>query len=120
VKLSSALPVAQATAGAIITARPEPVARLAAGRGRPAPSLVVRLLGSRMLVQGVVTAAVERRGRDIRTALRAGAMVDLAHAASMFGAAVWKPQYRRSALASGGAAGLSAGLGLMAAERFGH
>lgn len=52
--------------------------------------------------------------------LRSGAMVDLAHAASMFGAAVWKPQYRRSALASGGAAGLSAGLGLMAAERFGH
>lgn len=119
-KFTAALPAAQAIAGAIITTRPEPVARLASGGGRPAPALVVRLLGSRMLFQGLVTAVVVRKGRDVRTVLRAGAMVDLAHAASMFGAALWKPEYRRSALASGGAAGLSAGLGLMAAEGLGR
>jgi hypothetical protein len=73
-----------------------------------------------MVLQALVTAAAERRGRDVRTVLRLGAVVDLAHAASMFGAAVWKPEYRRSALASGSAAGLSAGAGLLAAERCGR
>ena len=118
-KLPAILSTAQAAAGAALLLRPAGVARLASGGGRTAPGVVVRVLGARTLAQALVLAAAERRRRDVRPVLVAGAVVDALHAASMVVTAFWKRDYRRSALASAGAAGLSAGTGLVAAWRTG-
>lgn len=95
--------------------KPDLVARTSAGDGSPPPTAVVRVLGVRMAVQALLVARARRPGDHLRSALLIGAAVDVAHAASMVAAAVWKPAYRTSALASAGVATLSAGAGVVAA-----
>lgn len=78
----------------------------------PLPSharLVVRLLGARQIVQGVVT-----RREPTRTVLCLGAAVDAAHAASMVGLA-FDRRYRRTALADAGIATAFAFVGIVVA-----
>lgn len=87
-------------AGAALTARPRAVADRLSGPGeRPAPAWVTRVLGARMLAQGMVEAV-----RPTPDLLLAGALVDMTHAASMVPAAEWWREYRRAAIASGAGA----------------
>lgn len=81
--------------GAYLLARPDRLAEAVAG-GRPVPpSLVVRVLGLRSLLQGSTLVAIPTRPL---LALAAG--VDGLHAASMVLLAAVDHRYRRSALAS--------------------
>jgi hypothetical protein len=65
------------------------------GRGTPPPSWLVRLLGARLLVQGLLLMA--RPGRRL---VLVGAAVDGTHAASMVAVALQWPEYRRAAVVS--------------------
>jgi len=76
-----------------------------------APTWIIRLLGLRMLVQGILQLA-----RPRRATFGVCAAVDATHAVSMLAAAhVW-PTYRRAALLSAAGAGLSAVVGVAAAS----
>jgi hypothetical protein len=75
------------------------------------PVWILRLLGIRMLIQGLAEIAAPRR----RT-FQICAAIDVAHAMSMVGAARIWPAYRRAALQSAAAAGVSALLGAVAAS----
>jgi hypothetical protein len=94
---------AQMALGLVALLAPDRLARAAAGPTRPAPGWLVRVLGARMVAQGLIVV-----GLASRAARRASAVVDALHGASMVVAAVRAPAYRRSALISGGAAGVSA------------
>jgi hypothetical protein len=76
--------------------------------GRPATTSqarVLRVLGSRHLLQGGIELA-----RPTRNIIRAGAAVDLLHAATCAGAVAFLPAWRRAALVDGtGAVGFAAG-----------
>jgi hypothetical protein len=99
-----ALGLAQVGGGALLVARPGEVGRaVSSGGGRPPAPAVVRLLGARMLAQGIVVALFPRR-----RVCRAAGVVDGAHAASMLGLAAVTATYRRAALASAGVAVVSA------------
>ena len=86
------------------SARPRTLSQTVGG-GRP-PLLLVRLLGARMLAQGLI-----QSGRPTRDVLLAGSGVDAVHALSMLAAAVRFPDYRRPALTSGTVAAAAAGIG---------
>jgi hypothetical protein len=78
----------------------------------PEPQLwVVRVLGARLVVQQAVVLASPARRQ-----VRAAAMVDGLHAASMV-PLLWSPRYRRAALISGGYAALFAVTALAVAPR---
>ena len=99
---------ATVAAGAVMLLRPHDVARLASGTGSTPDAAVVRILGGRQLLQGIVLL--------IRPAplLVVGALVvDGLHAASMVAAAVIWPGYRRAALTSAAVAGTSAVAGAL-------
>ena len=106
--MTSALTVGQGAAGAVMTATPSAAARWSAGGGATPPAWIVRVLGARMTAQAGLVRWIARKHPDDRSrALRAGAVVDALHGASMvMAAAVW-PRYRRSALTSAGMAFLS-------------
>ena len=91
--------------GAVLLTRPGAVGRMIAA-GEPAPEWLVRLLGARMLAQGIIVLI-----RPTRPVVLAGIVVDATHAVSMIGAAALGPNYRRSAAASAAEATLSAALG---------
>jgi hypothetical protein len=74
--------------------------------------LLVRVLGGRLLAQGLLE-YIRPRQIVVLTA----AAVDVAHAASMIGAALLLPAYRRTAAASAAEATLSAVLTASLARR---
>jgi hypothetical protein len=98
------------TGGTVLWVRPRRAVRWAAGPDRPPPTWLVRVLGTRELVQGMAIAV-----RPSRTLLLAGCLVDLLHAASMAAAAVVAPRYRRPAVVSGLLAAASSAVGAASA-----
>ena len=94
---------ASAAAGAMTLLRPHTVGGLVSGTGPTPDAAVVRVLGGRQLLQGTVLLL-----RPTALLVIGGLAVDVVHAASMVGAAVIWPGYRRAALASAAVAGTSA------------
>lgn len=88
-----------ASFGAVLVTRPGAVAR-AVHDSTPPKRWVVRLLGVRAVMQGVVTSVVPDA-----PVVAAGAMVDGLHAASMIATAVVSPPHRRAAVLSAIVAG---------------
>lgn len=84
---------------------------IAGDEPRP-PAWLVRVLGGRLLVQGLLEYA-----RPHRRVLLAGATIDLAHAATMVAAVVLLPAYRWTASASVAEAALAAVLTASAAQQ---
>lgn len=80
--------------GAVLLGRPEAVARAVADVSVPNAG-VIRLLGGRYILQG--SAQLARPGAAV---LMASVLVDGLHAASMFGLAAYRADYRRPALLS--------------------
>jgi hypothetical protein len=99
-------------AGGLLLGVPDTLTALVAGDQPRPPAWLVRVLGGRLLVQGVVEYVWPRRGVVI-----AGAAVDTAHGASMLAAAALLPTYRRTAAASAAEAFVSAGLAVSLAPR---
>lgn len=81
--------------GLLAATRPDTVLRFSHGPTSAGERLVVRVLGGRYLVQSAGGYALNRRWVP---ALDAG--IDLVHALSMTGLAVWAPRHRRLALLS--------------------
>jgi hypothetical protein len=81
--------------GAIMVVRPDRIAGATASSAVP-PIAVVRVLGSRYLVQGLTELA-----RPGPTVLALSSGVDGLHALSMFALAAARPEYRRPAMTSG-------------------
>jgi hypothetical protein len=77
-------------------------------RGDPRTWIIVRVLGGRLLAQGVADLALGARTRvpDI--------VIDATHAATMVAAAARRPDHRRSAMVSAALATGTAGLDLVA------
>ncbi len=99
--------VVTALIGAAMTAMPSLTSRWAAGRDGVAPATtVVRILGSRQMLQGIAVAA-----HPTRAVVGIGSLVDVTHAATMAAAVVLLPRYRRSAAVSGVLAAASAAAG---------
>ncbi len=92
----------QAMAAALLLLAPQTFAAAAAGRGRPAPSWMVRLLGARLLCQGCL---LVRRPTDTVTSIGTG--VEAIHGATMLCVAGLSPRDRSTALT---AAALATGL----------
>jgi hypothetical protein len=90
--------------GTALSSRPNEVARVVAGREASPPSWVVRMLGVRLLAQGVAELV-----RPTCRVLLCAAGIDALHAASMIGVAA-DTRYRRCAIVSAAVAGTSAGL----------
>lgn len=106
------VPVTRLAWGGLLVGAPGLVLGTVTG-GPPAPSqkLVLRVLGTRHLLQGTLDLV-----RPTRTTLRAGAGVDLLHAATCAGAVGFWPEWRRIALLDGtGAIGFAVG-GLLRAR----
>lgn len=98
------LGVYQLGVGVPLALCPRQVAVHAAGsHGQAAPAWLVRVLGMRSLIQGVVTIS-----RPTSTVLVVGALVDATHAASMAPLIAVAPRHRRAASLSALAAALSA------------
>ncbi len=100
------MPVARIAWGGLLAGAPGLVLRTLTGR-TPVPSQarVLRVLGTRHLLQGAADLA-----RPAPGLLRAGAAVDLLHAATCAGAAGFAPAWRRVALVDGtGAVAFAAG-----------
>lgn len=95
---------AHAVLGAALSSRPNEVAHIVAGREAPPPPWVVRVLGVRLLAQGVA----ELLCPTFRVLLCA-AGIDALHAASMMGIAT-DTRHRKSAIVSAVVAGTSASL----------
>lgn len=107
-----ALEVVRAAYGAFELIEPATIARAALGT-EPDPALqgMERILGARHLVQAVVTGA---SGGALH---RAGAVVDLLHAASMVALAIGDAKRRRAAATSAAIATAFAVAELVAAAR---
>ena len=89
------LQVARAGYGGALLTMPGPVIRLATGRpAGPGARAVARVLGARHLLQAALTTAAA----SSRLSLGIGAVVDLAHAASMAALALADRQARRLTL----------------------
>jgi hypothetical protein len=97
------LGAAQLVLGALLLVAPRTMARATSGRWQQPPSVVVRILGGRLFVQGAITARYPTDG-----VLSIGMKVDALHAASMLLSAVTMPRYRRIAMSSAVVAGGSA------------
>lgn len=86
---------------ALLLLAPDPVIGLYTGhRADPLTRAVIRLLGSRHLIQGILTG-----GTPSAHVLALGVQVDLAHAASMLGLAVLNQRRRRAGLIDAAVAG---------------
>lgn len=115
--MASALTLGEGLAGSMMAGVPVAAARWAAAGGDVAPPWIVRVLGGRMAVQAAAVGWVRRsRPADGPRALRAGAVIDGLHGASMVAAAALFPRYRRSALVSAGMALTAAGVGAAASR----
>lgn len=109
---SRAFPVLRGGYGAILLCAPGAVIRLYTGRPADSRSrAVARLLGARHLLQAALTA-----GMPNAVVLRAGAQVDLAHAASMLALAAADRPLRRAGLADGMIAATFAAMGTAGAR----
>jgi hypothetical protein len=98
--------------GALLLGAPDIITgRIAGDQPRP-PTWLVRVLGGRLLAQGLLQYWRPRRG-----VVLAGVAVDAAHAASMIVAAVLLPAHRRTAAASAVEATLSAVLAASVARQ---
>ena len=97
-----------AAGGAVMLSRPQPVARLASGSGATPNAAIVRILGARQLLQGIVLLI-----RPAALLVAGGLVVDVLHATSMVAAAVIWPGYRRAALTSAAVTGASAAAGAL-------
>jgi hypothetical protein len=84
---------------------------LAAGSGARPGSTIIRLLGARLVAQGVAQLARPSAGT-----MHAVAAVEALHGSSMLGLAVLSSGYRRPALIAAAAAGLSGAAELAAAR----
>jgi hypothetical protein len=93
--LRRGLAASQIAMGALALARPQLVARAAAGLGAPPPSWIVRVLGGRMIVQG---AAIGLRPSE--RALTVGGAVDVLHGMSMLALAGVSGRQRAAAVRS--------------------
>lgn len=111
-----AIPTGHAVWGTALVCCPGPVLTAVAGQpvGRP-ELLILRVLGARHLAQAAVSAAVPSRA-----VLRAGAVVDLLHAASCVGLALAEPRWRRAAGLGGLSASAFAAAGLAIARGAGR
>ena len=97
----------QLALGALLLIAPEAVTRVVSKRDLRPPTVIVRLLGGRIIVQGAVLASC-----PTDAVLSIGIVVDLVHGASMILAARAMSEYRRSALSSAALAWGSALAGL--------
>ena len=106
------MPVARLTWGGLLTTVPARVLRTLTGRPATRSQVVVlRVLGTRHLLQGGLDLA-----RPTRGALRAGAAVDLLHASTCAAAVAFLPAWRRAALVDGPGAMAFAVAGLVRAR----
>ena len=102
-----AVAAAQAVLGGALFGWPARIGQaVSTGRGQPPAAWLVRVLGLRMLVQGILE--LVRPGRRL---VLAGAAVDLCHALSMLGVGLCWPRFRRAALVSAGVATATAAAG---------
>jgi hypothetical protein len=107
--IGTLLAAGQCIGGAVLLLRPDPVRRaLSSSTSAPPPGWVVRLLGGRLIAQGIVTTV-----RPDRAVVLTSVGVDAVHAASMILTAALLPRYRRAALVSAAAASGSAALALL-------
>jgi hypothetical protein len=90
-----AVAAVNALTGLALIARPEQVVEAVTHGPRIPAKNVVRFLGARLVVQGVLLTVLPRR-----RVVSACAAVDLTHAASMYALCAARPRYRRAALAS--------------------
>lgn len=105
--------VVRAGYGALLLTVPDPVIRLFTGRRADRLTRsATRVLGSRHLIQSILTA-----GTPGAPALTRGVQVDLAHVASMLGLAVLDQRRRRAVLVDAAAAGTFAVAGMVLARR---
>jgi hypothetical protein len=106
---SRLLGLATAVAGAMLVTRPDKVSeRLAPGAAVP-PAMIVRILGVRSSVQGLVVMAIPHP-----VVLATAATVDGLHAGSMYLLAAADARYRRAALTSAAVASISCAVHLLA------
>lgn len=92
--------------GVLLLGRADAITGLIAGDQSRPPAWLVRVLGVRLLAQGLLEYTYPRR-----MVVLAGAAVDAAHAASMVMAAIIRPAYRRTAAVSAAEATVSAVVG---------
>jgi hypothetical protein len=85
---------------------PGPLAVACAGSERPVPSWLIRLLGTRLVVQGGFLLI-----RPTDEVVVLGTAADALHGASMLVVVVVKPEYRRSALVAAFLAAASVAVG---------
>jgi hypothetical protein len=114
IRAAVVLPIVRGVANAVLVARPGDVLRAASAPAPRPARRVVRLLGARVVLQQVAVLAV-----PTRPLVLLGAAVDVLHAASMVGAAVAWPRYRRAAASGAVSASASAVLGLLTAPAAG-
>jgi hypothetical protein len=104
--------VQRCVTGALLTCVPDAVTGLIAGDMPRPPHWLVRVLGGRLLIQGLVEYT-----RPRQVVVLVGIAVDAAHAASMVAAAVLLPAYRRTAAASAAEATVAAALAVSVVRR---
>jgi hypothetical protein len=104
--------VERCLSGALLLVVPDTITGLVAGDQPRPPGWLVRLLGGRLLAQGLLEYVWPRPA-----VVLTGAAVDTAHAASMIAAAALLPAYRRTAAASAAEAMMSAALTVSLARR---
>jgi len=92
--------------GVLLLGRTDAITGLIAGDQPRPPAWLVRVLGSRLLAQGLLECTQPRR-----QVVLACAAVDAVHAASMVMAAITRPAYRGTAAVSAAEATVSAILG---------
>ncbi len=80
-------------------AAPDALLTIAGSEAGTGPQRVVRILGARYVAQSVAGLALHRPWVP-----KLDAAVDLVHAASMLGLALWFPEHRRAGLLSAAAA----------------
>jgi hypothetical protein len=97
------LAVERCCIGAALLGRPNVVSRRVSDGESLPPAWLVRILGARMLAQGLLEFV-----RPRRRLVLVGAAVDIAHAVSMIVPVVLLPAQRRTAAASAAEASLSA------------
>ncbi|MDQ6850331.1 MAG: hypothetical protein M3070_10280 [Actinomycetota bacterium] len=97
--------VERCLSGALLLGAPDTVTGLIASDQPRPPAWLVRVLGGRLLAQGLLEYISPRR-----SVVLTGAAVDIAHAASMIAATALLPPFRRTAAASAAEAMMSAAL----------
>lgn len=107
-----AIGAVQAGTGVALLTRPGPVIRTVTRSDSTQGTSVARLLGGRLIVQGVALAAFPTRGP-----LLAAGVVDLLHATSMIAVAAVRPDHRRGAVASALFASMTGSLSIATARK---